>query len=73
MTRMRTLPLLLATVLALGACATNGKDMLSADAPRAWDLRCLIRERLVDYLVRNHPGALPRIRDEVIGAGADAG
>lgn len=45
----------------------------AADAPRAWDLRCLIRERLVDYLVRNHPGALPRVRDEVIVAGADAG
>lgn len=35
MNRLRTLPLLLATVLALGACATSGKDMLSADAPRA--------------------------------------
>jgi small-conductance mechanosensitive channel len=45
----------------------------AADAPRAWDLRCHIRERLVDHLVRNHPGALPRIRDEVIGAGAVAG
>ncbi len=36
MTRMRTLPLLLATVLALGACAsTSSTNMLSADAPRA--------------------------------------
>jgi hypothetical protein len=45
----------------------------AADASRAWDLRCHIRERLVDYLVRNHPHALPRLRDEVIGAGVDAG
>ncbi len=45
----------------------------AADAPRAWDLRCHIRERLVDYLVRNHPYALPRLRDELIGAGVDAG
>lgn len=36
MNRMRTLPLLLATVLALGACAsTGGSNMLAADAPRA--------------------------------------
>ena len=33
---MRTLPLLLATALALGACASTGStSMLSADAPRA--------------------------------------
>ena len=36
MTPMRTLPLLLATVLALGACASTGNsNMLAADAPRA--------------------------------------
>ena len=36
MTPMRTLPLLLATVLALGACAsTSSTHMLAADAPRA--------------------------------------
>ncbi|HSD16348.1 MAG TPA: DUF3016 domain-containing protein [Thermomonas sp.] len=36
MNRMRTLPLLLATVLALGACASTGSThMLAADAPRA--------------------------------------
>ena len=36
MTPMRTLPLLLATVLALGACAsTRSAHMLAADAPRA--------------------------------------
>ena len=36
MNRMRTLPLLLATVLALGACAsTSSTNMLAVDAPRA--------------------------------------
>ena len=36
MTPMRTLPLLLATVLALGACASTGSpNMLAIDAPRA--------------------------------------
>jgi hypothetical protein len=60
----------------IGLQATDTRDRTlelrivasAADAPRAWDLRCLIRERLVDYLVRNHPGALPRVRDELIGA-----
>lgn len=36
----------------------------AADAPRAWDLRCLVRERLIDYLVRERPEALPRVRGE---------
>ena len=36
MNRLRTLPLLLATVLALGACASTGStSMLAPDAPRA--------------------------------------
>jgi hypothetical protein len=35
MNRMRTLPLLLATALALGACASTSSNMLAADAPRA--------------------------------------
>lgn len=36
MNRLRTLPLLLATVLVLGACASTGNtSMLAADAPRA--------------------------------------
>lgn len=30
----------------------------------AWDLRCLVRERLIDFLQRNHPGSLPRYRGE---------
>ncbi len=65
----------------VGLQATDTKDRTlelrivasAADAPRAWDLRCHIRERLVDDLVTHHPGALPRIRDELIGAGADGG
>ena len=36
MNRLRTLPLMLATVLALGACASTGStSMLAPDAPRA--------------------------------------
>lgn len=34
------------------------------DASAAWDLRCMLRERLIDHLKREHPGSLPRIRIE---------
>ncbi len=37
----------------------------AADAPTLWDLRCLVRERLVAWLQQQHPGALPRLRAEV--------
>ena len=32
------------------------------DAGRLWDLRCLVREHLVDWVRRQAPGALPQIR-----------
>ena len=28
----------------------------------AWDMRCLVREKLIDYLQRHHPGCLPKTR-----------
>jgi small-conductance mechanosensitive channel len=34
----------------------------AADSPTAWNLRCLVRERLIDFLQRNHPLSLPRTR-----------
>ena len=34
----------------------------AASAPRAWDLRCHVREQLVDFLQREHPDCLPRQR-----------
>lgn len=37
----------------------------AADAPTLWDLRCLVRERLVGWLREHHPEALPRVRAEV--------
>lgn len=37
----------------------------SADASRNWDLRCKLREGLVDYLQRRHPQHLPRVRARV--------
>lgn len=37
----------------------------AADASKAFDLRCAIRERLLDFLQANYPGALPRTRAEL--------
>ena len=31
----------------------------------AWDLRCLVREKLIDFLQKNYPGSLPRYRGEL--------
>jgi small-conductance mechanosensitive channel len=50
--------------------AINGSVRLralvsAADAPTAWDLRCLVRERLVGWLREHAPGALPRLRADI--------
>lgn len=39
--------------------------MSAYSAPQAFDLRCEVREKLVDFLQREHPQALPRQRAEV--------
>jgi small-conductance mechanosensitive channel len=37
----------------------------AADAGRAWDLRCLVRERLVHYIQQAYPEHLPHIRADI--------
>jgi hypothetical protein len=37
----------------------------AADAGRAWDLRCHVRERLIDFMQREWPQCLPRLRAEL--------
>jgi small-conductance mechanosensitive channel len=37
----------------------------AADAGAAWDLRCLVREKLVEFVQRSYPHALPRVRAEL--------
>jgi small-conductance mechanosensitive channel len=37
----------------------------AADASKAWDLRCRVREALIDFMQREHNDALPRIRAEL--------
>ena len=42
------------------------RALASADsAPSLWDLRCEVRERLLAWLQREHPEALPRVRAEL--------
>jgi small-conductance mechanosensitive channel len=49
------------------------RALVSADsAPNAWDLRCEVRERLLSWLQREHPQALPRLRVEDQGQSAAA-
>jgi small-conductance mechanosensitive channel len=38
------------------------------DAPRTFDLRCKMREGLLDFIQRNHPDCLPRVRGETVNA-----
>jgi hypothetical protein len=39
------------------------------DAPALWDLRCLVRERLVAYVWQQQRDAVPRMRADVINSG----
>ena len=34
-------------------------------SPKAWDLRCEIREKMITWLQQEHPEALPRLRGEM--------
>ncbi len=36
----------------------------SRTSPEAWDLRCYVREKMIDWLQENAPEALPRMRAE---------
>jgi small-conductance mechanosensitive channel len=38
--------------------------MSAADASTAWTLRCQVREKMVDFIQKNYPDALPRLRAE---------
>jgi small-conductance mechanosensitive channel len=35
------------------------------DAGAAWDLRCLVREKLIEFIQKNYPHALPRLRADI--------
>jgi small-conductance mechanosensitive channel len=44
--------------------------MSAATSPQAWNLRCEVREKLLEFLQKQHPAALPRTR---ISLNRDAG
>jgi small-conductance mechanosensitive channel len=35
------------------------------DAPTAWDLRCEVREKMIDFMQKHHSRSLPRLRGEL--------
>ena len=37
----------------------------AADASTAWSLRCEVREKLIDFIQKNYPQALPKLRAEL--------
>lgn len=39
--------------------------MSARTSPRAWDLRCEVREKMIVWLQEAHPEALPRLRAEI--------
>lgn len=46
-----------------GAESMTVRILVSAsDASKAWDLRCLLREGLIDFVKTNYPGSLPKRR-----------
>ena len=46
--------------------------MSAKDSPRAFDLRCEVRERMMAYLQETYPEALPRLRAEMTPRDAEA-
>lgn len=42
--------------------------MDAADSSVAWDLRCYVREKLIQFLRERYPQCLPHIRGEFVGA-----
>ncbi|MFC1692270.1 mechanosensitive ion channel family protein [Candidatus Latescibacterota bacterium] len=57
-----------------GLQVTNATDrtmelralMSASDASKAWDLRCEVREKLIEFIRKNYPGSLPKVRAEVL-------
>lgn len=39
--------------------------MSASDAPTAWNLRCEVREKLIEFIRKNYPDGLPKVRAEL--------
>ncbi|CDZ28366.1 mechanosensitive ion channel family protein [Neorhizobium galegae] len=42
----------------------------ASNAPRTFDLRCEVREKIIDFIQREYPASLPRVRAEGAASGA---
>jgi len=50
-------------VVESGPATITVRALVSArNSPMAWDLRCEIREQMIEWLRAEHPEALPRVR-----------
>jgi small-conductance mechanosensitive channel len=47
--------------------------MSASDGGTAWDLRCYVRERLIQFLQQHYPQSLPRTRAELVRAPENLG
>jgi len=45
--------------------------MSAQDSPSAWELRCQVREKLIEFMQRNFPKSLPHVRIELDADGSD--
>ena len=62
---------------AWGLQVTNSTDravelralVSASNASSAWNLRCEVREKLIQFIQENYPEGLPKVRAEVLGAG----
>lgn len=42
--------------------------MSAANSPTAWELRCHVREKLIEFIQEKYPGSLPRLRADFTGS-----
>ena len=47
--------------------------MTAQNSPTAWDLRCYVREKMIEFIQQNYPHSLPRVRATLIDSDAGSG
>ena len=43
--------------------------MTARNSPTAWDLRCYVREKMIDFIQQNYPQSLPKFRAALVDTG----
>jgi hypothetical protein len=43
--------------------------MTAQNSPTAWDLRCLVREKMIEFIQQNYPECLPHVRATLSDSG----